>query len=661
MRVNPKTYAKLFGGEKKIDTAKQSLQESGSDGFLRNDGVLTDAYNAWKNLDRFRATARRYKDFVFGDQWGDLVKTRGGRFKTERQTIIDQGNAPLSNNILRGLMRSISGLYYSQPTEPVCQTIYPDSEREARASVMTAAIRDWYSEEEVKELDGNIINEYGIAGICCWRQQKDGDGAGMKPRLPVYCVGPNEVFFNQVKDVRMRDLSVIGEIHDMSLLDIQSKFSRNRGEAERIARIYSEVSDRIDEYGDTLVEDYGRHKDFFQTNSPWKCRVIEVWKKESKEVLFVHDRLDGTYEYLDYTQKNITAIDKENRKREAEQTANGVSADDMLLIDYEWKIRQYWHYYFLTPTGHVISHGESPYWHGEHPYTLSLHSLYDGQAFPFVGDSIDPQKSINRMLVLMDFMMRAGSKGVLMIPEDCIPAGKTVEDIADEWHRYNGVILYTPSKYGKEPHQVSGNAIASTNIVDVLSIMLKQMGDISGVHGAIQGKEPASGTAASLYAQQAQNASVSLLEFFETFRHARERRDRKCMSLIQQYYTEPVYLNITSANMKPALMQYNPEMVRNAEFSVTITEGQTTPVMRGMMNDWLMQIFDRSYQSGAMTVQNLVSLLDVPWKDELLQILENNANAMKGGGQVQGIPPELQEQISAGQSPIVQQMLGGGA
>lgn len=51
--------------------------------------------------------------------------------------------------------------------------------------------------------------------------------------------------------------------------------------------------------------------------------------------------------------------------------------------------------------------------------------------------------------------MRASAKGVLMMPEDSLPDGVSIDDIAESWTEFNGVIVYKPSKSGKIPEQVA--------------------------------------------------------------------------------------------------------------------------------------------------------------------------------------------------------------
>lgn len=54
---------------------------------------------------------------------------------------------------------------------------------------------------------------------------------------------------------------------------------------------------------------------------------------------------------------------------------------------------------------------------------------------------------------------------------------------------------------------------------------MKLFQQISGVSSAMQGMVPNSSTSASLYESQVYNASISLLDIFETFNSFRSMRD----------------------------------------------------------------------------------------------------------------------------------------
>jgi hypothetical protein len=279
----------------------------------------------------------------------------------------------------------------------------------------------------------------------------------------------------------------------------------------------------------------------------------------------------------------------ENLRRLETQAAAGVAPEDMKMIEYRWFIDNYWYYYYLSPTGEVLKEGETPFWHEGHPYSFRVYPFYDGRVYPFVSDFIDQQRLINRLIMLQDFVTRASAKGVLAIHEDSIPEGMSAKDFADEWHAYNGVIVYAGKQGVPMPQQiVSGSS--QLGLTDMLSIQLKLLEDISGVQGALQGKTPAAGTPAALYLQQTQNATTSLTELFEAYRELREERDTKNMKLIQQFYTEPRFITITGRQNRRESMLYDPAKVRNAEFDLSIAESASTPAYRMIMNRLLREI-----------------------------------------------------------------------
>lgn len=99
---------------------------------------------------------------------------------------------------------------------------------------------------------------------------------------------------------------------------------------------------------------------------------------------------------------------------------------------------------------------------------------------------------------------------------------------------------------------------SQTGVYDMLRIQLQLLEDVSGVSGAMQGKTPASGTPAALYAQQSQNAATSLIDILESYRQLRENRDTKMMKLQQQFYTDSRYLNIVGGNYSEEAKMFDP-------------------------------------------------------------------------------------------------------
>ena len=173
-----------------------------------------------------------------------------------------------------------------------------------------------------------------------------------------------------------------------------------------------------------------------------------------------------------------------------------------------------WRYSFLDMEGRVLREGVSPYADG-HPYTFRAYPFIDGEIHSFVHDIIDQQRYANRLITLYDWVMRASAKGVLLLPEGCVEPNN-LQDVADQWGRFNGVIVYKPKAGGPEPHQVSANT-ANIGIGELLDIQLKMLEDVSGVTGALQGTVATNSMSGALYTQQTQNSLTALSDILDTF------------------------------------------------------------------------------------------------------------------------------------------------
>ena len=141
------------------------------------------------------------------------------------------------------------------------------------------------------------------------------------------------------------------------------------------------------------------------------------------------------------------------------------------------------------------------------------------------------------------------------------------------------------------------------------------------------------------------------------------------MKLIQQFYTEPRYVNINGNKAQPQSMMYDPEEVRNAEFDLTIAESTSTPAYRLVMNDFLMQLF----QAGQITLNELLENGAFPFADKLLQTIQarqeqaqqaqqemmmaQQAQQAMPTEQEQFIPDDIRQAIEQNANPEILQML----
>lgn len=619
---------------REMDTVKEAKQFGGRRAF----DVLMEAQQYWDNMSRFRRDRERNKRYTYGDQWGDTVIVEG-KGMTEEEYIKSQGNIPLKNNLIRRLVKNVLGVYRSQSKEPTCTA--RDRDEQKLGETMSTILQCNMQMNRMNEVYARTMEEFLISGFCVhrkwygWRNEK----------LDCWTdyIQPNNFFIdNNMRDFRGWDVSFLGEVHDISFGQLCAQFAHSPGDYARLSDIYKTARNRgalalqCERFGYSRLQNY----DFLFTSDPTRCRVIEVWRKESKPRYRCHDYNNGDVykiEVSDY-QSMVEAVNAERIRR---GLAAGSRLDDIPLIKAEWMIDDYWYFYYLTPFGDILDEGESPYEHRNHPYVFKAYPFIDGEIHSFVSDVIDQQRYTNRLITLYDWIMRASAKGVLLFPEECLPKGMSIEDIADEWSRFNGVIMIKAKAGAPLPQQVSNNA-TQIGITELLNIQLKFFEDISGVHGALQGRTAHSNTSGTLYAQQAQNATTSLLDLLDSFSMFVVDGAYKDVKNIQQFYDTKRVFNI--AGKGGAQIAYDPKKIRDVEFDLSITESTSTPAYRQMANEFLMQI----WSAGQITLQQLLEHGDFAFADNLLQSIQGQQEQIRQGGVPGSLPAELQQQVQQG-------------
>lgn len=618
----------------KIDSVQRSKITD-----TRNMKILYECSRYWDNLRKFRDERTRNKRYLYGDQWSDKVEFEGKTI-TEEEYIIKQGSVPLKNNLIRRLVRNTTGVYRQQAKEPVC--VARDRDEQELGEIMSTTLQYNHQLNKLNEIDARSFEEFLISGFI---SQKEFYG-WMNDKFECWTnyVSPNNIFFdNAMRDMRHWDLSVIGEIHDLSFQDVCQSFAHNQEDYTRLLNIYKTA--RNSDYVFGQYNEFGYYRDgqlsFLVPQDLSLCRVFEIWKKEQKARFRCHDYLNGEYYKIELSQKD--SIDAENSSRIVEGASQGIPADDIPLIELEWFVDSYWYYRFLSPVGDILSEGETPYMHKTHPYIIKAYPFIDGEIHSFVADVIDQQRYINRMITLNDLVIRVGAKGVLMVPDDCVPDHMTPESFAEAYSRADGVLFFKAKPGVEIPHQISKN-LTNIGTHEMLAMQMKLMEDISGVHGALQGKTASSGTSGTLYAQQVQNSVTSLVDILESFGSFTTDRSMKKLKNIQQFYDSKRRMNISGARSK--IVVYDPDKIKDIEFDISVIESTSTPAYRMLANDFLMQIWSRDQI-------NLVQLLEngnFPFADSLLQSIKSEQERLQKGEQ-DNFSPEVQQQVQQGVDP----------
>lgn len=600
--------------------------------------ILMEAQYYWSQMDDFRKDRERNKRYTYGFQWDDMICV-DGKSMSEEEYIKSQGNVPLKNNLIRRLVRSVLGVYRSQSKEPTCTA--RDRDEQKLGETMSTILQCNMQLNRMNDVYARTMEEFLISGFIVHRKSY-GWRNGKEDCWTDY-VQPNNFFIdNNMRDFRGWDVSVLGEVHDISFGQLCEQFASSPQEYRQLRDIYKWAARK--DYIATYAERFGYSRlenyDFLFTSEPGRCRVIEIWRKEQKPRYRCHDYQNGDIFKIDeedYAQVVLT--ENEERMRMAKEA--GMPEDEVPLIKATWFVDDYWYFYYLSPFGDILREGETPYEHGSHPYVFKAYPFIDGEIHSFVADVIDQQRYTNRLITLYDWIMRASAKGVLMMPEDCLPDGVSIDDIAESWTEFNGVIVYKPSKSGKVPEQVANNS-TNIGIAELLNMQLKFFEDISGVTGALQGKPGYSGESASHYNQQTENATKSLFDLLECFSCFVVDGAYKDVKNMQQFYDSKRVFNI--AGKSGAQIEYDPKKIRDVEFDLSITESTSTPAYRHLANDMLMQL----YQSQAISVEQLLEHGDFPFADELLQSIKSQKEQLEQGKVPDGLSPELMAQAQQG-------------
>lgn len=596
--------------------------------------ILMEAQYYWNQMEDFRKDRERNKRYTYGFQWDDMICV-DGKSMTEEEYIKSQGNVPLKNNLIRRLVRSVLGVYRSQSKEPTCTA--RDRDEQKLGETMSTILQCNMQLNRMPDVYARSMEEFLISGFIVHRKSY-GWRNGKEDCWTDY-VQPNNFFIdNNMRDFRGWDVSVLGEVHDISFGQLCEQFASSPQEYRELRDIYKWAARK--DYIATYAERFGYSRlenyDFLFTSEPGRCRVIEIWRKEQKPRYRCHDYQNGDIFKID-EEDYVRVVLAENEERIRMAKEVGMPEEEVPLIKATWFVDDYWYFYYLSPFGDILREGETPYEHGSHPYVFKAYPFINGEIHSFVADVIDQQRYTNRLITLYDWIMRASAKGVLMMPEDSLPDGVSIDDIAESWTEFNGVIVYRPSKSGKVPEQVANNS-TNIGIAELLNMQLKFFEDISGVTGALQGKPGYSGESASHYNQQTENATKSLLDLLECFSCFVVDGAYKDVKNMQQFYDTKRVFNI--AGRSGAQIEYDPKKIRDVEFDLSITESTSTPAYRHLANDMLMQL----YQSQAISVEQLLEHGDFPFADELLQSIKSQKEQLAQGRVPDGLSPQLLQQ-----------------
>jgi len=630
-RVKPKKLPK--------DVLDDQVEESNV-GFDKK-RKLDYFHSLWYNLSTWRDERRKWAKYYNGDQWHEQTKDSSGRTVTEEEYITSQGKIPLKQNLIKSVFNSIVGQFRSDNGKSIVISRIRDKAKETE--MLSNALQGALDHNDIKEVDVASLIEKGISGLCIQRITYDWWNEERRWDVLVETIHPNFIFFNSgIQDPRWKDLRTIGRVIDTSWGQVLAAFGKTPEKVSRLKEIYGNPN-RHKEYGQSYdnFDDERYHRlDFYMPDDMSKCRVIEAWELRTVIATMTHDWADGSYSEFEGTMEDVEKI---NMIRTQKYAAAGYPPEEVPLIEAWQEYKERWFYGFYSPQGDVLDEGESPYWHGSHPFVLPPNHMVDDKMTGLVYDLYDTQRQINRLLALQDFILGTSAKNTLIIDEDSLN-GQSPDDIAEEWVKVGGVIVLKLRDGAKPPFEIGRNAV-NLGISDMIQMNMKILQDISGVHPSLQGQQAQSGVPAARVITEAQQSSLNLKQFIEPFNTFRKDRNEKVLKTLQQFYTEPRWIAVSGASYSDTAKLYEPQMVRDIEFDLVMAQSADSPVYRNIIDESLKEFL----MNGLIDFETYLSTTSLPYADNLMEAVKKRREqaATDPRGAIAGLQQDMPQNSQA--------------
>lgn len=480
------------------------MTENNNKGSARH--ILECAHRSWIRLGPMRARRRRYVRYTYGDQWSDPATDSEGNLTTEGDLATVGGRRPLTNNLIRRLVKTVVGRYRNQREEEA-----------ARNGNRECSDEEWRQLNETDELDPRTLEEFLISGIAVHHVSRERRNGGNG--IWIDAVSPESFFINAVRDPRCRDMDMVGQLLDMSPGELVMRFAHgDRNRAFELRKLYNGLECAASVFPtDTIAGSCAGEGSFFHAPAG-RCRVIEVWTLECRERWRCHDPLSATFRITGKRGREL--LEKSNRQRRE----NGIPQ-----VETRWEMNTVWHCRMFAPDGTVLDEYDSPLKGGAPPFAVKLYPLVDGDVHSLVEDVLDQQRYVNTLITMMDRMMGTAAKGVLLFPIGCKPDNISWKDVAARWADPGGIVPFKPFM-GAEPHQVV-TPVTDIGVREMLQTQISLFEDVSGVSSALMGKAGGAGVGVERFESEVRNATVAVLDLLRTFSHFVETRDRLASSL----------------------------------------------------------------------------------------------------------------------------------
>ncbi|UKK52158.1 hypothetical protein L6472_06140 [Prevotella sp. E13-17] len=645
-----KDVAPLAKGNRKSSIQERRRRNMQSEKY--DLGLLSECERSWMNKENFRQERARVLRYLFGNQWGDIINVKGLGDISEEKLIRMNGNVPLKNNVLISLWSSVFGVHAKQETEPVCYA--RNQAAKELSDNMSAALQTNWQNTYMSELLDTTFAEYLISGAAftyeVWEERDEVYDSYTDYQNPYY------MFWEGGSDPTHRDIRLIGRLCDMSREDLFYRFAKREYglTIEELEDIYhleqgqGGSSTQVNELNDI------DNVSFFRPSDINLCRVIEVWRQEIKPRYQCCDPLsaDPISKFFRCEKKDLPALRKINLERKAMYDEQGVPEELRGYITAVEIVDKYWQCYYLAPNGRILYEQECPYDYKTHPFSVSLYPYINGEIHPFMSFFIDQQRYINRTVMMGDMAMKNAAKGMTFLPLSMKPDDMTVEEYANQKTKFDAVFVYDDTKPGRSGAKPEFFTHSAMNIghTEMLQLQMNMLHEVSGVSGALQGKEPNAGTSYARYALEAHNATTTIYPLIKKFNGFEERCAMKKCITMQQYYEEG--RDVTPRRAEEQIF-FKANASRDVKYNVAIKNSASSAAFLQLGNEMLDKLLDRGY----IDPRTYLKHYDAPGVDKILQDVDGYMSQLQQG-QIPSQPvqiPGANQERAALASQLMQQ------
>lgn len=565
------------------------------------------AAHYYDNMRALRKKWIRDNDYYMGRQLNDTVVYNGHRM-TVKHYMEMKGMPALSADIITDKMISLKGLVRQQYMAPTIQSV--DSEEEDYVNIFNEFLRQNCNNNNKSEHDADQFENHALNGFIYDKVK----WTFREGREDVF-VDAGDIFKLAVPPFAKKDLSdieFIAEAHDVTWPQMLKTFVKKPGDEQKLVQIYTaaRVDLPIQGRNDTGMNQTEALDDFYHSTVIGKYRFIEIWTLERNRALWCHDRLNASAGYRPLEDK--ADIDAENAKRLADnimRDENGVPMldeegnpmlyvpeEEIGLIEYEEGIEELWYYRMVSPNGYLLDEGISPYKvirdgysFYYHPYVFLAYPCIQGEVRSFVDRLIDRQRQYNHDNIMLDFIIMNSAKGPLAIDEDALSDKMGIEEIAENWVKADGVIIYTSKSGGNLPQQIMNKSLPA-GVELILNRDEKLLASQSNVQPALQGASPTAGTSAKRYLAEQQSSAIGVADYVNSYENFKLRVAKKQMWTIQCFYDDRRSVKITGQDIRA---YYNRDTMGDIDYDMTMTLDVNSATIREAMKDLVWQAYLR--------------------------------------------------------------------